>query len=108
LVLDKLKIEDVPPDYLKVGFAAVTGGSTHIHEVRNLNVTTPADLWVRKSVNREEVYVGDEMIYTVKVMNQFDLQADYLELKDVLPDHFQVEHITYADDGKPGTGIVSG
>ncbi|NGM62936.1 DUF11 domain-containing protein [Sphingobacterium sp. SGG-5] len=108
LILDKVKINQIPPDYLKIGFAAATGGSTHIHEVRNLNVTTPADLWVRKSVNREEAHVGDEMIYTVKVMNQFDLQADYLELKDVLPDHFQVEHITYADDGKPGTGIVSG
>ncbi len=108
LILDKLKIEDIPADYLKVGFAAVTGGSTHIHEVRNLNVTTPADLWVRKSVDKEEARVGDELVYTVKVMNQFDLQANYLELKDTLPAHFQVESIAYTDDGKLGTEVVSG
>src|SRR5690606_32991243 len=75
---------------------------------RNLNVTTPADLWVRKSVDKEEARVGDELVYTIKVMNQFDLQADCLELRDLLPAHFEVEHIGYADDGKQGTEIVSG
>src|SRR5690606_19687729 len=64
LVLDKIKITERPPDYLKIGFAAVTGGSTHIHEVRNLNITTPADLWVRKTVDKTEARVEDELTYT--------------------------------------------
>ena len=41
-------------------------------------------------------------------MNQFDLQADSLELRDIFPPHFQVEGITFTPDGKSGTEIVSG
>lgn len=40
------------PDTLKFGFAAGTGGSTNIHDVRNLNVTTlTSNLWSGGSSN---------------------------------------------------------
>src|SRR5690606_35372738 len=40
-VLSPVMLDEIPPTFLKVGFAAVTGGRTHYHEVRNLTITTP-------------------------------------------------------------------
>lgn len=44
---------DVPPELLKVGFAASTGGGYNNHEVRNLLITTPGNVRVSKRANKD-------------------------------------------------------
>ncbi|MGB3515876.1 MAG: DUF4347 domain-containing protein [Elainellaceae cyanobacterium] len=81
------------PDTFKFGFAASTGGSTNIHEIRNLVISTAndpptgpqADLVVRKA-GPSDVLPGDEFTYNITVTNSGPNNATNVSLQDLLPD----------------------
>ncbi len=59
-----------PPPTLNFGFAASTGGSTNVHEIRNLSITTVApNLNVTKVGPANGLTVGVEGSYTINVAN---------------------------------------
>lgn len=59
------------PPRLSVGFSGATGGSNNIHEVRNLAISTPADIVVTKAVvAADSVLVpGGRVRYRITVEN---------------------------------------
>lgn len=83
----------VPPQLLKLGFAASTGGGFNYHELRNLLITTPNNLRVTKKANKDvvrSVNVGNNenrITYYIEVVNDTDqtyTDATFLdELVDV-------------------------
>lgn len=104
---------DVPPDLLKVGFAASTGGAFNYHEIRNLMVTTPGNLRVNKLANRDVLRTisgQQEITYTVEVDNDTPAAISGVIFNDVLtdangdmisPSMFQITNISH-------TGFLSG
>lgn len=66
---------DVPPALLKLGFAASSGASRNYHEIRNLLVTTPNNLRVRKTANKDFVRTvsggnnANQITYTIEITN---------------------------------------
>jgi len=69
-IIDDYEYDEVPPDFLKLGFTAGTGGSTNIHAIDNLNVSIPADLAVAVTDAPDGAYLyGDTVEYTYTVTN---------------------------------------
>ncbi|MFD2603135.1 Ig-like domain-containing protein [Flavobacterium suzhouense] len=66
---------DVPPALLKLGFAASTGGGVNYHEIRNLLVTTPNNMRVKKTANKDFIRTvagsgsENQIIYTIEITN---------------------------------------
>lgn len=83
---------DVPPNLLKLGFAASTGGSYNFHEIRNVLVTTPGNLRVVKKTSKNtlrSVDVGNsenEISYNIEVVNDTDGALENIEFEDKLTD----------------------
>ncbi|MCO7723710.1 hypothetical protein NJB85_11020 [Myroides odoratimimus] len=98
-VLGPFMIDEAPPANLALGFGASTGGSDNYHEVRNITVTTPGGVRVTKGVNKSEVYVGDELTYTINVFNQDTKDLKGLLFNDQLPKHFQVTSVEFKNNG---------
>src|SRR5690606_23753298 len=95
-------INDVPPAMLKMGFAASTGGSHHIHEVRNLIITTPGGVRLQKEVDKPVALIGDELTYTVDLYNQVNSPAPDLAFEDIIPDNFNVTNVVFDNKGNAG------
>jgi len=74
-VVNALDFLHVAPTQLRIGIAGSTGGSTNIHEVRNLAISTPADIAVTKTVSAASILRGQPVTYTVTVRNN-DINAN--------------------------------
>lgn len=98
-VLDYI-YDELPYDNLKIGFAASTGNSVNMHEIRNLNVTTPDGLLISKTVDLLEAKKGDKLTYTIEMSNHSsDIYKDF-KLNDYLSsikDFFRVDEILFDD-----------
>jgi hypothetical protein len=69
-VIDDYEYNEAPPDHLKLGFAASTGGSNNIHAIDNLEVIIPVDLVTALTVPPSGDYVANDSItYTYTVAN---------------------------------------
>ncbi|MDR2282070.1 MAG: hypothetical protein LBE37_02615 [Sphingobacterium sp.] len=82
---------DVPPDILKVGFAASTGWAVNYHEIRNLVVTTPGNLRVSKLADKDVLRTvtagkANEVTYTIEVNNDTDARLTNVDFKDRITD----------------------
>lgn len=97
-------LNQAPPPYLKLGFAASTGSLTNYHEVRNMNITTTGGVRIEKSVDKANVNVGDDLTYTVTVYNATPNAISNLLLTDSLrksdgtylsTSNFKIDHITF-------------
>ncbi len=83
---------DVPPSLLKLGFAAATGGGYNNHEIRNLLVTTPNNMRVKKTANKDFLRTipggsNDNMItYTIEVTNDTDFAVPNIDFVDRITD----------------------
>src|SRR5690606_26402899 len=109
-VLQPFVLDEMPPSLLKVGFAAATGGSTHIHEVRNLTITTTGGARVYQSVSKDEARVTDELVYTIEIINQTKTPADHLRFDALFPGEFVVSSIEFnkGDQGNTFVGWSEG
>ncbi|MEC4052444.1 hypothetical protein VSP10_06525 [Myroides odoratimimus] len=100
-VLD-YKYDELPYETLKIGFAASTGAAVNIHEIKDLNVTTPEGLMINKSVNLLEAKKGDKLSYTLEMSNHSsDLYKDF-KLNDYLStikEFFRVDEIFFDNRG---------
>jgi uncharacterized repeat protein (TIGR01451 family) len=68
-VIPPLLLPAAPPT-LKFGFASSTGGSTNIHEIRNLAITTvPPNLNITKTGPANGLTIGQPGAYTLNVAN---------------------------------------
>lgn len=109
---------DVPPEILKVGFAASTGWAVNYHEIRNLVVTTPGNLRVSKLANKDFLRTvtegkANEVIYTIEVNNDTDASLTNVDFKDritdgagnlIMRDMFAIDEIEYSGF-LPGTSL---
>ncbi len=83
---------DVPPNLLKLGFAASTGGSFNFHEIRNVLVTTPGNLRVIKKTDKStlrSIDVGNnenEISYNIEIVNDTDGALENIQFEDKLTD----------------------
>ncbi|GAA4212602.1 hypothetical protein GCM10022289_43680 [Pedobacter jeongneungensis] len=75
-----------PPQYLKLGFAASTGGGFNFHEIRNLLVTTPGNLRVVKTTTQNNLTLGTNQTfnYTIKVINDTDADLSNINVTDTI------------------------
>ena len=105
------RTQDVPPNLLKVGFAASTGGGFNMHEVRNLLITTPGNVRVVKRADKDflrSIPAGisaNEITYHIEVVNDTDAALDKIDFSDHLTDAngdpipnglFSIESITHS------------
>jgi len=102
---------EVPPDSLRIGFAASTGALYNYHEIRNLIVTTPGGVSVEKWVDKINAKVGNQLTYTVSVNNLTTSNIANLELSDTIKDgngntlilgndYFNIDSISFINYGK--------
>ncbi|MCC9042391.1 hypothetical protein LNQ81_06745 [Myroides sp. M-43] len=93
---------ELPYENLKIGFAASTGDAVNIHEIRNLNVTTPEGLVINKTVDLLEAKKGDKLTYTIEMSNHSsDLYKDFLlsDYLESIKDFFRVEEVSFDNLG---------
>ncbi|PKD20023.1 hypothetical protein APR41_15235 [Salegentibacter salinarum] len=83
---------EAPPELLKLGFAASTGGSYNYHEIRNLLVTTPGNLRVGKLVDKSTLRSvpgsgnENEVTYIIEVTNDTPVALTAIDVEDQLTD----------------------
>lgn len=104
------------PDRLKIGFAASTGSGFNNHEIRNLFVTTPGDVLVKKGVDKVNAAQTDDLIYTVDVINNSTAIMSGLTVNDVIKDGegndilhgstFSITSVTFLNGGEGGNTAV--
>ncbi|MBN9296363.1 MAG: hypothetical protein J0I41_05090, partial [Filimonas sp.] len=111
-----------PPQNLKVGFAASTGGGFNYHEIRNLVITTPGGVRVDKVIDKANANVGDQVTYTVNAYNSTTAPIANLKFADTLKDnsgnilpigssgYITLNSITFNNNGgaNTATGFTSG
>jgi len=107
-IVPAFTIADPPPPRLKIGFAGVTGGFNNIHEVRNLVVTTLGGIRVHKTVDKEIAYVGDELVYDIRLINESNFRARNLRFRDVIPAELNVSNIVFDNSGDSTNQVISG
>lgn len=84
--------DEAPPELLKLGFAAATGGSVNYHEIRNMLVSTPGNLRVRKLASKDLMrsVPGDnadnEISFTLEVTNDTATDLSEIEITDQFTD----------------------
>jgi len=99
-----------PPAYMKVGFAASTGGGYNYHEIRNVLITTPGGVRVDKDVDKSLAKVGDQLTYTINAYNSTTSLITNLLLSDTIRDGngnlidlnsniFTINSIKYSNNG---------
>ena len=71
------------PASLSVGFASSTGGSTNIHELQGLSVSTPDDLQVTMS-GPSQIAPGNSITYTVALTNNGPASVDSADAPTLL------------------------
>jgi uncharacterized repeat protein (TIGR01451 family) len=92
-VLSGLMLGSGPPNngLVKIGYAASTGGSTNIHEIRNLVIdplpSSNIDLGITKLASSSTVVTGGTITYTVKVQNYgpTNVTAPSVTITDAVP-----------------------
>jgi uncharacterized repeat protein (TIGR01451 family) len=92
-VLSNLMLGSGPPNngLVKIGYAASTGGSTNIHEIRNLVIdplpNSNIDLGITKLAASPTVVSGGTVTYTVKVQNYgpTNVTAANVPITDTVP-----------------------
>lgn len=102
LVLGPFTLPTLPPERLKLGFAASTGADVNFHEVRTLYITTTGGLRITKSVDKPVARVGDELTYTVDLYNLSKDTLSGLHFSDALNQlspSFQVQSVVFNNDG---------
>ncbi|WP_080905047.1 T9SS type A sorting domain-containing protein [Parabacteroides sp. Marseille-P3160] len=104
ITLLSYQTEDVPPDLLKLGFAASTGGGINYHEIRNILITTPGNVRVTKAVDKANILPGNVLTYTVNVDNDTPAKLTGIKLEDIIKiadgstvstDDFEITGITF-------------
>ncbi|MGD1149294.1 MAG: C25 family cysteine peptidase [Thermoanaerobaculaceae bacterium] len=73
------------PATLKLGFTASTGGSTNFHEIRNVQVSYPADLAVTKVHSPTSPTPGSTLTYTMVVTNNGPVNVAGAPFIDTIP-----------------------
>jgi gliding motility-associated-like protein/uncharacterized repeat protein (TIGR01451 family) len=102
LVLAPYTLPTLPPQRLKIGFAASTGADVNFHELRTLYITTTGGLRITKSVDKPVARVGDELTYTVDLYNLSKDTLSGLHFSDALSQlspAFQVQSVVFNNDG---------
>ena len=85
-VIDDYEYAETPPDFLKLGFTAGTGGSTNIHAIDNLEVSIPSDLVVAVTSTLEDSYrYGNTVEYTYTVTNNGPNSAGDVTITNDMP-----------------------
>jgi gliding motility-associated-like protein/uncharacterized repeat protein (TIGR01451 family) len=102
LVLAPYTLPTLPPQKLKIGFAASTGADVNFHELRTLYITTTGGLRITKSVDKPVARVGEELTYRVDLYNLSKDTLSGLHFSDALSQltpAFQVQSVTFNNDG---------
>lgn len=84
-VLSYTMITDPSPT-LKLGFAAATGGDVNYHEIRNLYVTTPGNLRIAKTANKNILEANTNITYNIEVSNDTGSDLTGIAFEDKLTD----------------------
>lgn len=100
-IMDEILVNDPPPANLNLGFAASTGANTHIHEIRNVMVTTPQGVRVFKKVDKRRAYVGEELEYRIGLFNHSDIAVQNLKFSDLIADGFEPTSVVFNNHGNP-------
>ena len=85
-VIDDYTYNETPPDFLKLGFTAGTGGSTNIHAIDNLSVSLPANLVASVTNAPSGTYkYGDVVDYTFTITNTGPNSASSVTIENNIP-----------------------
>lgn len=76
-----------PPSTLKIGFAGATGSFGGVHEIRNIMISSPAQIRVVKTGNATVAQNG-AMTYTVNVYNDDMTDITGVNFSDIIPANF--------------------
>lgn len=99
-----------PPQSLKLGFAASTGGGFNYHEIRNLIVTTPGGARIDNTPSTPSSTVGSPVEFVVNAYNSTSVPlSDFLLTNtfydgegNVIPaDALRIDNIEFLDNGNP-------
>lgn len=109
-VLGPVDVASAAPDFLRVGFAGVTGGQTAFHEVRNVVIRTSGNLLAFKSYDGCVKEVGTPVNVISNIYNGSAKAITNGEILDTLPANFVVTDVgisggswTYSPPALPGT-----
>ncbi|PZF72073.1 PKD-like domain-containing protein [Taibaiella soli] len=86
-VIQPYILNSPPPSTLKIGFAASTGQFASVHEIRNIQVSSPAQIRVVKTGNAS-VLPGGAMTYSVNVYNDDMTDISGVNFTELLPANF--------------------
>lgn len=106
-IINHVSIGTVPPANLKLGFAASTGGSTSIHEVRNVIVRTPANPDIAKTA-LTQLYNGESITYTITANNTSLIALNSGALRDTVPSGITISNIVISTTGGAIASLTSG
>jgi len=115
-VLNGLMLGSGPPNngWVKIGYAASTGGSTNIHEIRNLVIdplpNSNLDLGITKLAASPTVVSGGTVTYSLQVRNYgpTNMTAAGVPITDTVPAGLTGVNWTCAGTGGAACGAASG
>jgi uncharacterized repeat protein (TIGR01451 family) len=84
-ILNKYQTNYTPPNNLKLGFSASTGGSTNVHEIRNVTITTPTDLQISTTNYPQTALAGNQVTYQIVAVNKGPNTDPAAVISDPLP-----------------------
>ncbi len=84
-IINKYLTTNSPPNNLKLGFAASTGGSTNYHEIRNVTITTPTDLQISTTNYPQTALAGNPVTYQLVAVNKGPNTDPAAIISDPLP-----------------------
>ncbi len=93
-VINKYQTTHTPPNNLKLGLAASTGGSTNYHEIRNVTITTPTDLQISTTNYPQTAIAGNPVTYQIVAVNKGPNTDPAAVINDSLPS--QLTNVTWA------------
>ncbi|MBK9519957.1 MAG: Ig-like domain repeat protein [Anaeromyxobacter sp.] len=96
------------PATFKMGFSGSTGGSTNVHEIRNVRVELPANITLGQSVTPTTVSVGGTITFTITISNDNTNAALGSTLTDAFPAGLTGITWTAATAGGATVGNASG
>jgi uncharacterized repeat protein (TIGR01451 family) len=84
-IISKYLTTNTPPNNLKLGFAASTGGATNYHEIRNVTITTPTDLQISTTNYPQTALAGNPVTYQIVAVNKGPNTDPAAIISDPLP-----------------------
>jgi uncharacterized repeat protein (TIGR01451 family) len=84
-IINKFQTNYTPPNNLKLGFSASTGGSTNVHEIRNVTITTPTDLQISTTNYPQTALAGNQVTYQIVAVNKGPNIDPAARINDTLP-----------------------